>query len=149
MANLKDYFNPEHDMLYKKLIEENPKIDPSFLVNLIIADCRGQVAEKIEVKLKDTEDKQGLFNALTAMYKDYSNNYTIYGKKSKEEAVVQLTVKNPSKVLELAKKDYVEIITEATHLSSGFYFHVSELDNNIANLSKLEGNIDKFLAKSK
>lgn len=149
MANLKDFFKPEHNAIYKQLIEDNPKIDPSFLVNLVIADRHGQVAEKVEVELKNTVYNEGLFNALINIYSKYSNNYTLYGKKSEGEAVVQLTVKDPSKVLELAKENYVEYIREATHLSDGSYFHVNDLEKDYTNLEKLEGKIDKFLAKGK
>jgi len=150
MVNLKDILDPETNPAYKDLVKENPKIEHSMFVSLIIADHYNQVMQGIEVKLKDIKDKRKLFRTLEDIQLKYSNQYAIYGKRVKEdetESVIQLTVKSPSKVLELAKESYVIQVREATSLPKGAYFHISEIPTGYSKFNSLEQEIDKLVSE--
>jgi len=91
-----------------------------------------------------------MLSNLMEIYAEYSNQYMIYGKKigSTIEKVVQLTVKDSSKLFELANKDYIEKVSEATNLPEGTYFHVNEVLSGFTKLKQMEKQIDNILSKN-
>ena len=131
MVPLEDIFDPKYNQALKQLIEEHPDIKHSLLEEAAIANRANRVIENVEVKLTDISDKSRLLKILQEIQSEYSNEYAIYGKrinhKGATELVVQLTVKEPSKLLGLAKKDYVDCIRKANPLPERTYLHMNDI----------------------
>lgn len=153
MTTLDQYFKTESDGLYRALIAENQKVDPALIKEAVIAHDRNQVLQDIEVRLVDHSGYSRLLYILKKIQEKYSNQYVIYGireePKSKAQKadgvtyvqvdgdskgeyrgtiveiqhIVQLTLKNPAKLFDLAKESYVSSIKPKSKLKKSVHLN--------------------------
>ena len=147
MVNLENVFDIEFNSALKELTDKYPIIESSLIEEAAIADYQGDALPKVELILSEdaVSDKSGLLTFIQQIKSEYSNHYVIYGKRAtsndKIETVVQLTLKKPSKLLDLAGEPYIAHIKKEDALSEGSYFHMNSVSK--------DGGLDKFVELEK
>tara|TARA_Y100000310_G_scaffold302368_1_gene339620 strand:- start:1387 stop:2529 length:1143 start_codon:yes stop_codon:yes gene_type:complete len=150
-VTLDDLFNPQYNDALRILKKKHPKIKSDLFGEAYIA-LREHKPISVEIKLKDP-DKDNLSRILPKIYEKYGSLKGVYGKRNipdgTPQAVVQLTLEDPNKVLELVEDGELikdeDVLDKVGHLDKSV--NIRKISKRPYEFAKFDERIDKYLSK--